>query len=1045
MTKLDFQNDISLLNSSCNMKTSILSQMIEKVTTELDLTQNDTSEKSMSLMNQITGLQNGLSQLSSQVSEQNITGTLTNTLLSEVQKQLDIEVANTETKDSELMDVLNRVEKELKMADLTFEEMLDDVQAQIDLYNNNTSEKGMTLMGQISAINANITDMAKQIKSHNASTTLSNEAMNSWLSEIENNLKEQAFHTDEDNNILVDQLNTVKGDVQTNAEIFEMLLNGLQIQIEENRNLTSTKDMVLMNQIDGINTNISILSNDIENANSHAEENEDQIISLQTRFEKSKTQTLEDDIALAQQIDSLKSQLEDTEQDVSNLHNDVDASNKAIDNLENDFLIKSDTLMEAIDDVNVQLNLNSNKTSQKSMTLMGHISDLDGKIETLGEDILKEVNNRAEGDRVNNETIYNLENNFLIKSDTLMEAIDDVNVQLDLNQNKTSQKGMTLMGQLSELGGKIKILGLDMEKEVVDRIDSDRVVTNLVNNIGNELELQIEEHWNTTTDMEAVWRDQVSRLNGSIKNVELCCEMKGVQLNQLGEALESAKAKERTDTSALWNEIENLGSTIALDKKQMEERGNEIESLLKTTEESIINDIANLDNGLENASVKSTELQVQLDVLKDIYNKLEVNHQDHRNETSNKGMTLMTQISSLNNALSGLSKETGENALDMSFRVDILSNFVSNLELNVNKNLNTTREKDMTLMNQLSILNNSLGGLDKALEDSTTSLRTALDMQVTDLTQELTNVSNKCAMTEVTLGAVIAEQGQVIGNMLDDLGSRLVEVEDVGLPRLDEKVRNLTANLDSLTSEQRRADGRQQTLKDDLVDVAKLLDTTRNTYATKTEVSALSSGVNERLLDHSESLQRQSSVLDGHSQSLTSHGNSLKIHSDQLSSIEDTQTSHGDLLGAHGSTLDSHDSALDAINNTINGLSAIYATKIDLGTQAERADMLFSSVDQVNADLSQKASELGSFIESNLVGISGLRTDMTVAQSNVTDLDTARISIESAVTLLEKRASAVCTTLTAITSLDGPVHSSTARKLFLDALKRVKNPRQCQF
>ena len=47
--------------------------------------------------------------------------------------------------------------------------------------------------------------------------------------------------------------------------------------------------------------------------------------------------------------------------------------------------------------------------------------------------------------------------------------------------------------------------------------------------------------------------------------------------------------------------------------------------------------------------------------------------------------------------------------------------------------------------------------------------------------------------------------------------------------------------------------------------------------------------------------------------------------------------------------------------------------------------------------------------------------------------------------LLEKRAQAMCKTVSDITSIDGPVHSSTARKLFLDALKRVTNPRQCKF
>ena len=59
--------------------------------------------------------------------------------------------------------------------------------------------------------------------------------------------------------------------------------------------------------------------------------------------------------------------------------------------------------------------------------------------------------------------------------------------------------------------------------------------------------------------------------------------------------------------------------------------------------------------------------------------------------------------------------------------------------------------------------------------------------------------------------------------------------------------------------------------------------------------------------------------------------------------------------------------------------------------------------------------------------------------------DTARLTHQDELDLLEKRAQAMCKTVSDITSIDGPVHSSTARKLFLDALKRVTNPRQCKF
>ena len=63
-----------------------------------------------------------------------------------------------------------------------------------------------------------------------------------------------------------------------------------------------------------------------------------------------------------------------------------------------------------------------------------------------------------------------------------------------------------------------------------------------------------------------------------------------------------------------------------------------------------------------------------------------------------------------------------------------------------------------------------------------------------------------------------------------------------------------------------------------------------------------------------------------------------------------------------------------------------YATKRELGGQTSRIDTLFDEVDSTNSDLAKRASELQTSIDGNAGDIGVLRSDMTDAQSNITDL-----------------------------------------------------------
>ena len=169
--------------------------------------------------------------------------------------------------------------------------------------------------------------------------------------------------------------------------------------------------------------------------------------------------------------------------------------------LQDDLNTESSDLSTRLDDLKLQLEVQGNKMTEKDMSLMAEISYTNSKVADLMvglEDTNLDVAN-------NNKSIVELSRRLSDDKSTLLDAIDDVQTQLNMNRNKTSQKGMTLMDQIADLNQQIARIDSEAEEEAASRSEGDRATADLMRDVETDLLRQMRQHRDDTTEMENRW------------------------------------------------------------------------------------------------------------------------------------------------------------------------------------------------------------------------------------------------------------------------------------------------------------------------------------------------------------------------------------------------------------------------------------------------------------------------------------------------------------------------------------------------------------
>ena len=172
--------------------------------------------------------------------------------------------------------------------------------------------------------------------------------------------------------------------------------------------------------------------------------------------------------------------------------------------LQDDLNSESSDLSTRLDDLKLQLDVHDNKTTEKDMALMAEISYTNSKVADLM-DGLEDSNQKIDN---NNKSIGELSQRLADDKSNLLEAIDDIQTQLNMNHNKTSQKGMTLMDQIADLNQQIARLDSVAEEEAASRSEGDRATADLMRDVETDLLRQIRQQRQDTSEMENRWNVQ---------------------------------------------------------------------------------------------------------------------------------------------------------------------------------------------------------------------------------------------------------------------------------------------------------------------------------------------------------------------------------------------------------------------------------------------------------------------------------------------------------------------------------------------------------
>ena len=172
--------------------------------------------------------------------------------------------------------------------------------------------------------------------------------------------------------------------------------------------------------------------------------------------------------------------------------------------LQDDLNSESSDLSTRLDDLKLQLDVHDNKTTEKDLALMAEISYTNSKVADLM-DGLEDSNQKIDN---NNKSIGELSQRLADDKSNLLEAIDDIQTQLNMNHNKTSQKGMTLMDQIADLNQQIARLDSVAEEEAASRSEGDRATADLMRDVETDLLRQIRQQRQDTSEMENRWNVQ---------------------------------------------------------------------------------------------------------------------------------------------------------------------------------------------------------------------------------------------------------------------------------------------------------------------------------------------------------------------------------------------------------------------------------------------------------------------------------------------------------------------------------------------------------
>ena len=129
-----------------------------------------------------------LTKLEMQAITQNASATATEQWLTRLQKQLDEEEDENDDRHVEVVNEIETLMDELKSRHDTLSETVDDLQAQVDHNNNRTSEKGFTLMGQVTQLNMNLTQLKEMWMDQSVASDKKNEELREWVENIDNQL-----------------------------------------------------------------------------------------------------------------------------------------------------------------------------------------------------------------------------------------------------------------------------------------------------------------------------------------------------------------------------------------------------------------------------------------------------------------------------------------------------------------------------------------------------------------------------------------------------------------------------------------------------------------------------------------------------------------------------------------------------------------------------------------------------------------------------------------------------------------------------------------
>ncbi len=565
-------------------------------------------------------------------------------------------------------------------------------------------------------------------------------------------------------------------------------------------------------------------------------------------------------------------------------------------------------------------------------------------------------------------------------------SLKDVDAKLQKDWTELKAKDSTLMDQLSSLmtmtarlNDGLSVLDQDFRGNVTDINEKIAMLVDVdqLENLMKQIEALLETFVNQTHFAEQV--QGIQALKASLGDVQ------NALFSSVGK-LEDADIQ--TNNAVIENKatIESIQTMLAMVKESYVNN-----SVLDNVVDSIKGDLITVETHVReiNATVRE-ELNEDILSLQGQQGEIKTEVQAQ----SAKDNQLMDQATRLSAVVSQLEEDLGmvisANLSDIREEMDLFKGKQENIQVMIDD----LSSKDMILMDQAGKLDTELADLAQVVagigEDDIKELRD----QVNSL-QQSSGVANTQLVNQFEQVLQISEDVVRLSEGLDDLSSSLNSLQDQA-NTTDGRVENLALNLTGLAE---RSAVISQDVSSNEDSIKQLQDMMAMVKQDVGQIEGLETMLNMVKQDYV-GLDRYNNLLS----LVQNHDQLLQSHEDSIGGIENNFV-----------TIDQHNTLQGKVNNSEAALS-------ELSTQLSGVN---TTVDMVVTNYVDKAS-LDQALSESEAGLSALSAGVD--------------SLKAFQVTYEEYMDSLCGTVTNITRITGPVHSSTRRRWFMEKLKAVKNP-----